>query len=517
MMCKQGDNSVRRVLALRVSARRVSARRGFTLLEVLIATFIIALGSLGLLVLFAGAATQQREAARITSSAFNVGSVASILDESAGKLVLTLPPDEAGALTVAELIGSPEGQWVRMPVDPQTGEIVAAPPGQEDALAFSRQRSDPFVAYSARFAQASAFLLPGQGEYGELTFPAPQFAEQLDTREVGEFKRPFPGDELDRFGDLPSVKVVTNTPPTVPGGAGGRGRLEVALRPFAEPDSAGEIGGGNPVQAPGGLEFDPNDNVLFFTPAGDAPDASDPGLTFVALSVGDARTGEPPRILAFRIDDVASNLTRLIERIEIERLSVLEGSLVSARNRVFTVPDENFPTNGRSDLALSAVYRVAPSSDSTQIAVFSYDVRGGPPGSLFVADESSEDASPLGVVQLTLRYDADRQRYTVRGSAANEAVRDALVNGQVLLAQRGPNVGDAGADLPSVVNRVRRLGNELVAEIDRVPRIDGRSMLPTLGSQASIPFFYVKSSAFSAFDDSEWLLEPRNVRVIQLQ
>ncbi|MEM1424442.1 MAG: prepilin-type N-terminal cleavage/methylation domain-containing protein, partial [Planctomycetota bacterium] len=42
--------------------------RGFTLLEILMSTFVIALGSLGLLALFAGAAAQQRASVQLTDS-----------------------------------------------------------------------------------------------------------------------------------------------------------------------------------------------------------------------------------------------------------------------------------------------------------------------------------------------------------------------------------------------------------------------------------------------------------------
>ena len=61
-------------------------RDAFTLIEVLIATFIFALGILGLLALFAGAAVQQQAASQVTNSVFASNAAEAVVGRVAGRI-----------------------------------------------------------------------------------------------------------------------------------------------------------------------------------------------------------------------------------------------------------------------------------------------------------------------------------------------------------------------------------------------------------------------------------------------
>ncbi|GAB4519720.1 MAG: hypothetical protein Tsb0013_23490 [Phycisphaerales bacterium] len=126
---------------------RPRPRRGFTLLEVLMSAFVIALGSLGLLALFAGAASQQQASAQLTDSVTFSKNAESVIktkvenfgsDTRLGCFTPTFEPD----------------YWYALPSHPTYGYVTINPTNEpgESALyveEFPRTGRGPFPIYRA--------------------------------------------------------------------------------------------------------------------------------------------------------------------------------------------------------------------------------------------------------------------------------------------------------------------------------------------------------------------------------
>ncbi len=95
-------------------------RRGFTLIEVLMSAFVLALGSLGLLALFAGAASQQRASGELTDSV--------TLSKNAEAIIKT-KVENFGTDTVLGCFSpsfSPDA-WYALPANPEFGFLTINP------------------------------------------------------------------------------------------------------------------------------------------------------------------------------------------------------------------------------------------------------------------------------------------------------------------------------------------------------------------------------------------------------
>ena len=128
-MCSRGDLG-------RVRGRSVVSGRGFTLIEVLIAAFIVSLGVIGLAALFAGAARQQQVASQTTRS----------VSMSKGAEALIVP--NLGSVQAAGGAANWEdGVWYYVPSD-ENGSVSVNPDRGNDGLYFAAQpQTQPPVLY----------------------------------------------------------------------------------------------------------------------------------------------------------------------------------------------------------------------------------------------------------------------------------------------------------------------------------------------------------------------------------
>ncbi len=95
-------------------ARRLA---GFTLIEVLMAAFVLGLGVLGLAAMFAGAARQQQLASQVTKSVSITQSADSMISDRVGKLGVmdscTTSPDQ---VTIYGSVRAHAGNWILVPI-----------------------------------------------------------------------------------------------------------------------------------------------------------------------------------------------------------------------------------------------------------------------------------------------------------------------------------------------------------------------------------------------------------------
>lgn len=162
---------------------RGSGRSGFTLVEVLISTLVIGIGSLSLLVLFAGAARQQQLSAVQTSVLFESENSAGVLGPRLGAVEMNTVASDA-----VDNFSMENGEWVLVP-SAAPGSLVQIQQNEallHDGLPFDRV-SDFFLSSAPHW-----MLVP---EPATLTLLEPGNVYSNSTREY---------DPATDFGDLPN-------------------------------------------------------------------------------------------------------------------------------------------------------------------------------------------------------------------------------------------------------------------------------------------------------------------------
>jgi len=497
--------------------------RGFTLIEVLIATFVIALGTIGLIALFAGAASQQRVASQTTVSVIVSKNAEAIISPRFGRLEGTL------------FDGDPftgfrdRGVWWPVAADSQGNLSInpdATTVAQRDRAYFLLERNEPSVLFDLPENQQWRQQALGRGTYrangsgpdsqvfNTSPYPVRRFpVGRLDARATG------------------SIQVVTNDQPT-PNDPNYSYRGEVTTR-FVYVNTNYALG--RPQNwPPTPAQFANTGEYALFTPTGGFPGAD--GSYILVKREEDAASGEPLSFIhSFNILPLVDpsgdgSNERHLQRIIVPRVVHRSAEVISSGDRVIEVRDSDFDAGVRPDIGYSLLYRKLEGGGS-QIAVFTYFINGTNRAARFRLQERNQDApSPFGndsgsdewglrmLGNVPLAYDNERRQYYFL--ATSDLQINALAPGSVILVSGQPESANnriAGSDLPvRVVRQVRApTGNGFRCYINRVPRAGGKSMLPFRNQTQSLDLWTMRDRVRST-DGSEWTLRPREVRIFNV-
>ncbi len=497
-------------------------RVGFTLIEVLIATFVIALGSIGLIALFAGAAAQQRVSSQTTASVIVSKNAEAIISPRFGRIEGTLfdgqpNPDD---LVRGVWYPVPANNDLNLSINPNAQDI------EERARAyFLLERNEPVVMFelpeSTQWRQTALgrgrYLANGQGPDANVFSNSPYAVRQfpvgrVDARETGSLQvftndKPFPSDPAYNYrGEIGHRFVYVNT----------------------------DYSMGRPVNWPVSAPFDPQGDLALFTQTGGFPGTD--GDYILVRRLENAPVGEPlSYIEEFRLNNLvlsgqSPQFQRHIQRIIAPRVVYRSSEVISSGDRVIEVEDEDFDAGVRPDVGYSLLYRKLESGGS-QIAVFTYFINGSDRSGRFLLRESfderprpfgSDSGSEEWALQMlggiVLAYDDSREQFYFEAESDEEI--DALAPGAVLLVS-GEDEGAPdrviGADLPvRVVRQVRSPnGDGFRSYINRVPRSQGKSMLPFRNQTRQLDVWTIRDEVESV-DGSEWSLRPRELRIFNV-
>ncbi|MCR9215681.1 MAG: prepilin-type N-terminal cleavage/methylation domain-containing protein [Phycisphaerales bacterium] len=507
----------------RFSHPTTPARSGFTLIEVLIATFVIALGSIGLIALFAGAAAQQRVASQTTASVIVSKNAEAIISPRFGRIDGTLFDGQPNPNDLDR------GVWYPVPAD-DLGNLSINPRAssiQERREAyFLLDRNDETVLFelpmTSQWRQQALgrgrYRADGQGPDGAVFNVSPYAV------------RPFPVSRVDGAGTA-SIQVVHNDKPQ-PGDPQYNYRGEVTSR-FVYVNT--NYAAGRPTNWPVNAPFSNQGEYALFTQNGGFPGPT--GSYILVKRYEEPVTGEPLSFIdQFDITAIVdptgdAQFQRHLQRIVVPRVVYRSAEVISSGDRVVTVADDAFDAGVRPDVGYSLLFRKLESGGS-QIAVFTYFVSGSDRSGEFALAENVGDApGPFGsdsgsdewglrmLADIVLAYDEDREQFYFEASSDEEI--NALAPGAVILVSGEPEGGSnrlAGADLPvRVVRQVRAPGggNVFRCYINRVPRAGGKSMLAFRDQTRSLDLWTIRQNVVST-DGSEWSLRPRELRIFNV-
>lgn len=504
-------------------------RRGFTLIEVLIATFVIALGSIGLIALFAGAASQQRVASQTTASVIVSKNAEAIIAPRFGTIEGTLFDGISGSGNPADL---DRGVWWPVPADIR-GNLSINPGAnniqQRERAYFRLERNEPVVLFDLPEGQdwrqralgRGRYRVDGQGPDGEI----------FNTSSASV--RNFPVSRLDARATA-SIQVVTNDK-VQPNDPNYNYQGEVTHR-FVYVNY--DYSQSRPPQWPATANFSPQGEYALFTMTGALPATiNQPYIVVKRQEEVVGGNSEPlARIEEFNfnalVDPDAGNpqTQRHLQRVIVPRVVYRSSEVVSIRDRVVEIADPDFDAGVRPDVGYSLLFRKLESGNS-QIAIFTYFISGTDRDGRFLLTERQNQApGPFGtdsgsdewglqmVGGVTLAYDEEREQFYFL--ANNEEQIRALAPGSVLLVSGEPEGNSnriAGADLPvRVVRQVRApSGNAFRSYINRVPRSGGKSMLPFRNQTRDLNVWTIREQVTSR-DGSVWSLRPRELRIFNV-
>ncbi len=502
-----------------LSRRRVpcAARPGgFTLVEVLIASIILALGTLGLLVLFAGAATQQRLASETTQSLLTARSAGAILadrfesigaddeavlDQINNDVWIPVPArsapglDEDGLLSVEPLffgLTEPGRSFLyTIPFDATNEEL-------KGAGSFNGPNNNPIVCSTNR----AVFFFNQGGRPGSL--------RALRHRRI-----------IDESVNL--VFVETDDAEGIQDDQR-RGPRRIAYRrvqpgsPIAFDLDTSFFRGWN-RNAPGA------NGIHLYTRSGDAANELSTLRDYIVLDLNSEETtddasNEPARILGFRINDAElpcntspQDATRIIRSIYVDDYAYKTSDVISRSDRLITT------SAGLPRLSYSLLYR-GRGEGGAELGVFTFAIRGAEPGQEFLPDESSSGENPnpeapLQRFELTLGYDEDLEQFFFALNERSEFTF-ALQVGSVILAADLPSDPDInGADNTVRVIGTRSVGTTIRGYLDQPPRSGGRPMLQDLDQTVRLPVFAIQTQITDS-QGTRWQLEPRELQVIPI-
>lgn len=482
---------------------RGGSRGAFTLIEVLMAAVIIALGALGLLALFAGAASQQQESSRSTLASFVSANAQRTLEESLGKLV----PDVRGATVTVPL----DGRWKHFDQDNTPGRRTLVAPPQFAALRAPRVNL-PHLLF-ARVDDGTDATTPGlawEGRFveggGSAAFTASGAVRHFSHANI----------------DPDSLTMRVEISYLVPAGGAyvrdGRTSLELRREPMLNSGdtnyASDRPGEGRFIYTLNGLRTrDPN-----YVPNGFETDSGPFCYAIVDVSQSNDPTNPAPaRVVEFEIYD-PNLLSARIERIVATQFNWRTKQLLSVSDRLVRRSDDTAPTGTRPDLAFSVLYRLSPGD--AKAAMFVYQLTATSSSGDYEPRESladfTNDRAPLRRVRnVVLREDAALKQ--TRIEVTGEANAFITTPGQVLVIEsEGVNPGSDGIYR---VQRQVRVGNVFQGYLDRSPRRGGRAILSAddrqNGTARSVDVIGV-AETHTADDGSVWRLRPVEGRIIQI-
>lgn len=501
---------------------RPRSRGGFTLIEVLIATFVIALGAIGLLALFAGAASQQRVASQTTAAVIVSKNAEAIISPRFGRIEGTLFDGLPGPDDIER------GVWYPVPAD-RDGNLSINPEATN-----IRERQQAYFLLD-RNESTVLFDLPESQQWRQLALGRGVFRADGQGPDSAIFNtspyavREFPVDRVDGRGTA-TIQVITNDKPLL-GDPAYNYRGEVTSR-FVYVNT--NYDQGRPLNWPLNAPFDTEGEYALFTPSGGMPGPT--GAYILVKRVEDPTTNELlSYIERFDLRPIVDpngdpQFQRHVQRIIVPRVVYRSAQVISARDRVIEVRDSDFDAGVRPDVAYSLLFRKLESG-SSQIAVFTYFISGSDRSGRFSLAEDARDApSPFAndpgsdewglriISNAVLAYDDEREQFYFEAESDEEI--DALEPGAVLLVvgERASSSNRIiGADLPvRVVRQVRAPnGNGFRSYINRVPRSEGRSMLPFRNQTRQLSLWAIRRDVVST-DGSEWSLRPRELRIFNV-
>jgi len=515
---------------------KTTTPRAFTLIEVLIASLILGLGTLGLLVLFAGAAQQSRQATETTSAVLAANSAAAIL----AKRFSNIDGE------TAQLANISEGEWIFIGAINDTSSdsfgALTIDPNNAGDLFFTVTQPDPVTLYEP--APSSTSAIRGSGAFNTSVPSSP------DGNDISTFGaapadpdspiRDFPHPRLDP-DSLNAVYIVTDDADNIPANARLGPRTIVYRRvakntsPNPPADFPNPINGWNPDLFPASTSGD--NPFEIYTPSGTLPGPANPSHIVLQLRNTDltALDNDPQLrafVNAFHIGEVDGDVTRVVRRIFVPSYTYRTATAISLRDRV------RYNADGEPTLGYALLYR-APENGTPEIGVFTYAIRSrniadpdGVNGNIFAPDESvqgvpndplatpNEDA-PLQVVSGSLAYDDNlRQYYITVNDDDNEW---ALQQGQIILVANGPTVSTpsgsqdlGGADIEVRVVATRTVNGRTRGYLDRSPRARAQAMAPPqAGASGPITFAAIQEDITDEAGN-RWQLQPRAFDIFPL-
>ncbi|GEM_PF-2665308 len=506
---------------------------GFTLIEVLIAAVLLALGALSLLVLFAGAATQQRLASESTQSLLTTKSAEATIGPRFGRMA----GPALGAVST--------GEWFVLPVDEETvgdsrepgSSVLTIDPLKNGSLYFVVEEEGETSLYEYQGQEQSPGNALFAGRYrhdtGEGDVPS---GNDSGVFLGGNARRStlstFAHSRLDP-STLNDIFVVVRERRETPEGT--EEFRDLAPIRYALVNEAEALSGfgpdfpPNPLE-PGGFRVDPNDDILMYTPSGSV-DPDDYILLDVNGKGGpnEIEDVSPGGLVSFSIESVhqesisnpipsSNKVPRYVSRIYADGYGWRTAELSDRRDRV------SLDRNGDPKSGYAVLYRTT-TTGATQMALATYLIRGSAEeGAAFVPVERVDrdgqlfrrpaDDHPLQRVTVRLAYDDERERYFVRPTDREE--NWSIEAGQFLLIEKGPRFDDGGADAPVRVVSQLTVDGERRGYLDRVPRVNGRTMLPDRGRTETLEAFAVQD-VIRDVEGVSWRLEPGGMRIFQVR
>lgn len=490
--------------------------RAFTLIEVLLAVFIIALGSIGLFALFAGVAEQQRRASEATRAvgigqgaigvlrADRVGALAEPGDPAANPPLSTPFPDPKYGFPIRDDVWYPAFVYDNR-ADAEYGDTLTIAPA--DATATTQSRffvvdAGEVEVYSnpAQLVGAGPTVAPISGSPGVTPVwnePAP-FNGVLVT-ELSD-RRLHPG----------SVRITFIATSTVDG-------REETLAVFDDLELLQ-----NPFNSP--IEY--NNAVL-----------TNPQFPGASVTVNYALLpwrAQPAFALGLRGFDLAAvplQPTQWISSIRV-RYHFRNDRLLSLSDRIVSVPDADAEGGRRAEFGSAIFYR-RTSSGGTQVAVLTYSVRPLSRGGRFIPPERWQDfIDDRGLVrraEVRLGYDEDLRQYYIEPIRADQGFL--ARTDQIILVAGDPRpttlnpvpLRTLGADQPVRVTRVVGDPADITAArlyLSEAPRVAFRPIngRPSANAQENV-IVYALADRVVSLDDrgTSWVVRPIDMRIFDIR
>ncbi|MBL8745171.1 MAG: prepilin-type N-terminal cleavage/methylation domain-containing protein [Phycisphaerae bacterium] len=480
---------------------RHTSHRGFTLIEVLLATFIIALGVLGLLALFAGAAKQQQISSQETAAVFAARSAEGGLSSGFGGLRSRPPEPDCAAGSANDPF--PLGVWQRLAMHPDQ-HFLSVNPGASACGPYFLVDGHAITLFTAVPIPAGTPEIPGTNRSPGFTGgPSGEFA--TSTFELPH--RRIDPDSL-RF-EVTYSKVVEDTvnftferdyniPPLVFERQTGATYVEPSSTEFVYPL------GGAQDQYPAGVG---------------SPGVPECNYLYVDLQLG-PNGSTLARVTTMDIGKVGGtenlNTSARIESVRVLSYQWRNDQLVSLADRLRTRSDPSAPGGRLADQCYSVLFR--NTGTGSQAMVLSYQLTATSASARFIPPETHtniiQNVSPIRQISLNLFRDADDpQQFYFR--VLNEEDLWVIAPGQYLLiaGDPSPSPPEPGSDRAvRVIRQVRETaaqGSRWRGYIDRMPRILDRAAIPPGQNQAG-PFnvLGIADTIISRADQSVWKLTP---------
>lgn len=487
--------------------------RAFTLIEVLLAVFIIGLGAIGLFALFAGVAEQQRRASEMTQS---VGITQTVIG--------MLRADRVGPL---EEPGDPSAIppfAIPFP-DPSFGEPLRADTWYP-AFTYDNP-DDPQYGYALTIAPRDRSS-PDQGRYFLVD------ADEVEVysnpaRRVGNVFQPFSGST----GVVPAWNAGSDF--------NGVNILELKDRRL-EPGSvrvtffaANQVDGTERTL----VSFDDLDLVLADPPltARDYDNAELRNAAFPLALVGmnyallpwSTPTATEIGLRSFNLTGVLLGPQEWVSSIRV-RYRFRNDRLLSLSDRLSTVPDEDADGGQRAEFGSTVLYR-RTGAGSTQIAVLTYSVRPTGRGGRFIPPEGFNDFTAgralIREAEVRVGFDEDAQLYyiePIRGDQGFLARTDQII---LIAGERRsagtlpPRLDTLGADQPVRITRVVGDPSDPTATrlyLNEAPRAGFRAINGRRDATVNVNVFALADSVVSLDDrGTRWLVRPVEMRVFDIR